>query len=229
VRVFVDTSALYALLDRADDMHLEAIATFQRLRRDADLVTHNYVHAECIALARRRLGAAAVLALIDQMLPLVETVWVGETTHRSALAAVRAGGGVPGLVDEVSFAVMRELGIEVAFAYDDQDFEKQGFRRPPGTADGGRGRLSETRASYDRSDEEPDLVGVAEIATRSGRPINTVQSWRRRHADFPAPAIRLATGPVWRWRVVRDWISRRIARRPGLLRGNIGASASLEG
>jgi predicted nucleic acid-binding protein len=220
VKVFVDTSALYALLDREDDRHLEASATLQQLRTGADLVTHNYVHAECLALVRRRLGAAATLALIDDLIPLVETIWVSEATHRAALAAVRAGRGVPGLVDEVSFAVMRDLGIEVAFAYD-QDFERKGFRQAPGPAGNGQPRLSESRAPYGGSEWEADLVGVAEIATRSGRPINTVQSWRRRRVDFPAPAARLATGPVWRWPVVRDWIQRRVARRPGLWRGKV--------
>jgi hypothetical protein len=79
----------------------------------------------------------------------------------------------------------------------------------------------------------PDLVGVAEVATRSGHPVNTVQSWRRRHADFPRPVTTLATGPVWAWDDVEHWIaSRSPARRPGLLRGQIrmaeNSDASIE-
>jgi len=58
-----------------------------------------------------------------------------------------------------------------------------------------------------------DLVGVAEIARRAGVAWGTVQSWRRRHPDFPAPAARLDMGPVWWWSDVARWTSRE--RRPG--------------
>jgi predicted nucleic acid-binding protein len=41
VTVFVDTSALFALLDRDADEHREAAAAFDRLLEDESLVTHN--------------------------------------------------------------------------------------------------------------------------------------------------------------------------------------------
>jgi hypothetical protein len=52
---------------------------------------------------------------------------------------------------------------------------------------------------------DADLVGVAEIAQRAGVAEATVHSWRRRHDDFPAPIVRLAAGPVWRWPDVEVW------------------------
>lgn len=52
-----------------------------------------------------------------------------------------------------------------------------------------------------------DLVSIAEIAARAGVARNTVQSWRRRHTDFPAPVVTLATGPVWRWSDVAAWVA----------------------
>jgi hypothetical protein len=59
-----------------------------------------------------------------------------------------------------------------------------------------------------------DLVGVAEIAQRTGVAVATVQSWRRRHPDdFPAPIVQLAAGPVWSWGSVAAWVT--IPRRPG--------------
>lgn len=57
------------------------------------------------------------------------------------------------------------------------------------------------------------LVGVAEIAERLGTTVNTVHSWRRRHADFPATVADLAMGPVWWLSDVDAWASRE--RRPG--------------
>jgi predicted nucleic acid-binding protein len=214
VRVFVDTSALLAILDEDDQHHREAAETFRALLASAELVTHNYVEVECLALARRRLGRGAVVQLTDNILPALTTIWVDESLHRAALAAQRAAGSSHSLVDQVSFEVMRREGIVTAFAFD-TDFEAQGFARPavPGRAEEG-GRLSEVRAPYQPGAAEPsDLVSVAEIATRAARPVNTIQSWRRRHSDFPEPVVFLATGPVWIWPVVERWIEAR--RSPG--------------
>lgn len=51
---FVDTSALYALMDAADPMHQRAGQTFRSIR-DQDVVTSNYVLLEASALVDRRL------------------------------------------------------------------------------------------------------------------------------------------------------------------------------
>jgi predicted nucleic acid-binding protein len=62
--VFVDTSALYALLDRDDRRHADAAAIWRRLAEEArPLTTHSYVLVEAFALVQRRLGPAAVRAL----------------------------------------------------------------------------------------------------------------------------------------------------------------------
>jgi hypothetical protein len=45
-----------------------------------------------------------------------------------------------------------------------------------------------------------DLVGVAEIAERPGVATSVVHDWRRRHADFPEPVLRLRL--VWTWNEV---------------------------
>lgn len=56
--------------------------------------------------------------------------------------------------------------------------------------------------------EPADLVGTPELAARAGVAEATVHSWRRRHADFPKPIVRLASGPVWDWREVAAWVAR---------------------
>jgi len=53
-----------------------------------------------------------------------------------------------------------------------------------------------------------DLVDLSEIAARHGTSVGTVQSWRHRHADFPAPLVTLRIGPVWDWAPVREWLAR---------------------
>ena len=207
--IFVDTSAVIAYLDAEDRRHAEANATFDWLRRADSLVTTNYVEVECLAVCQRRLGREAAGALIDELLPVLEMIWVTPQIHAVAVAAYRSGRNAASLVDEVSFAVMRSRGISEAFAYDD-DFDRAGFRRAaqPNAQD----RVHEEPAPYG-DDLASDLVSVTEIAARAGRPINTIQSWRRRHADFPAPMAQLGAGPIWSWPQIEGWLAAR-ARTP---------------
>lgn len=215
MRMFVDTSALYAVLDEDDPHHAEAASLLPTLLEVADLVTHNYIHLESQLLVRRRLGMVAAAALVDRLLPSMRTVWVDEGTHRAAVEAWRAGGGRVSLVDHVSFIVMRTLEIDRAFAYD-SDFESHGFQRPDPAPDREPRRVSETTMPFAPGGVgDPELVSVAEVAARAGRSANTIQSWRRRNADFPLPVAQLATGPVWMWPAVQRWIELRTRGRRG--------------
>lgn len=213
MKVFVDTSGLYALLDEDDAQHRAAADIFGRMPATTELVTHNYVLVEAIALVRRRLGPAAETRLIDEILPIVRIVWVDEATHRDAVATYRAAGRSASLVDHVSFAVLRNAAVNLAFAFD-ADFERRGIRRPSPPALPEARRVSESAAPYGAiTAGESELVSVAEVAARAGRSTNTVQSWRRRHRDFPAPVATLAAGPVWTWPDIAQWIDARSARR----------------
>ena len=210
--VFVDTSALFALLDDADLHHRSASIAFATLLETGELVTHNYIHTEAEQLVRRRLGAAAALDLSDVILPSIRTIWVDEATHRAAVEAWRVAGGGASLVDQTSFVVMRSAGITSALAFD-RDFDVRGFAFPRLDADSPPRRLSEAKAQYVSSSDLGSLVSVTEIAARSGRPVNTVQSWRRRHPDFPPARADLAAGPIWIWSDVEAWIDRRTVHR----------------
>lgn len=214
MNVFVDTSALIALLDEDDARHSEASATFRSLVATAELETHNYIHVEALAVASRRLGGEAAQRLTDALFPIMRTIWVNESIHRAALATLRTSVWTASLADHVSFEVMRQNGIEVCFAFD-PDFVAQGFRRAAAVPQGGEGRrVSETGVAYTGSaSPSADLVSVAEISARAGRPVNTIQSWRRRYRDFPAPVVQLAAGPIWSWGSVAEWISGRPVRR----------------
>jgi predicted nucleic acid-binding protein/predicted DNA-binding transcriptional regulator AlpA len=215
VSVFVDTSALLALLDEDEVHHRDAAAIFAALPPTTDLVTTSYVVVETIALVRRRLSAAEDRKLTDDLLPAIRVVWVDEAAHGTGMATYRAAARSASIVDHVSFAVMRSASINDAFAFDG-DFEQQGFFRLSPPADPAPRRLSEERASYVRSSAGGDeLVSVAEVAARAGRSRNTIQSWRRRHSDFPQPVAQLATGPVWLWPAVGQWIQARSRARNG--------------
>ena len=129
--VFVDTSALYALLDADDEQHARAAAALRALReRGVELVTHAYAVVETSALAQRRLPAGAQRALFEGLLAVVDVATVDPGLHAAAVAALLIAPSAPSLVDQVSFALMRERGIDSAFAFDD-DFAKAGFAVVP--------------------------------------------------------------------------------------------------
>jgi predicted nucleic acid-binding protein len=131
VTVFVDTSAMYALLDRNDKNHAPAAKAFTGPLEHDFLVTHNYVVVESAALVQRRLGPAALRSLFDDLLPAVELTWIDEHLHRAASAALIAGEkSSVSLVDWTSFEVMRDHGIHRVFAFDD-DFAQRGFELVP--------------------------------------------------------------------------------------------------
>jgi predicted nucleic acid-binding protein len=117
VSVVVDTSALFALLDRRDAHHASAVA-FWTDPDDEDLVTHAYVVIESVALVRSRLGAAAVEALVDDLLPAIRVEMVDRPLHEESLADLRRIAGGTSLVDRVTLAFAARHGIGRAFAYD---------------------------------------------------------------------------------------------------------------
>ena len=116
--VFVDTSALIALLDRADPRHEAVHSTFLDLA-DRELVTHGYVVAETLAVARRRFGVGGVIALLDDLLPVLAVLPVEPSLHASAQARYRASlPSGTSFVDHVSFGVMTQEAIDTLFALD---------------------------------------------------------------------------------------------------------------
>ena len=123
---FVDTSALYALLDEGDAHHAEASDALRRLV-GAELVTHPFVIVEAAALVGHRLPWPATERLLDGILAVVDVEPVDADLYAAAVAAYRQSESARiSLVDRASFALMRSLGIRRAFAYDDA-FVQEGF------------------------------------------------------------------------------------------------------
>lgn len=126
--IFLDTSAIYALADRADPRHVEAANRFEKLLASEEtLLTHNYVLVESLALLQHRLGRSAAVKL-DRSSSEFEILWVDRLLHEEAARRfARTPGRRVSFVDHVSFLVMKSRGIDTAFAFD-PDFEKEGFK-----------------------------------------------------------------------------------------------------
>lgn len=125
-RTFVDTSAIIGLLD-ADDPRQESVRDAFAAHAGDDLVTHGYVVAESIAVARRRFGVDGAIAVIDDVLPALELLQVDESVHATALARYRESlPAGTSFVDQVSLAVMANASIHTALVLD-SDFAAAGI------------------------------------------------------------------------------------------------------
>ena len=128
MNVFVDTSALLAVLDRSDERHPAA----RRIWTDAieanhTLVCHNYILVETSAVLARRIGMDAVRVFERDVVPVLRLVWISREVHEAAIGAhLAAGRRALSLVDCASFEVMRRTGLRTAFAFDPH-FEGSGF------------------------------------------------------------------------------------------------------
>lgn len=126
-RVLVDTSAVFALLDRSDTNHAVARETLEGLKkqRTKPLLT-NFIVAESHALLLSRLGAEIARRW------LMSNVWpierVSEEDESKATAIIgRYADKTFSYTDATSFAVMERLGLKTAFAFDPH-FRHYGFQ-----------------------------------------------------------------------------------------------------
>jgi predicted nucleic acid-binding protein len=132
MKIFIDTSAFYALLDRDDACHEEAKKAWTRiLSIENVLVTDNYILVETFALLQNRLGVRAVRAFQEDIVPIVNIEFVNLEIHRSGIAALLASSKRNlSLVDCISFEIMRSLGIKTVFGFD-AHFKEGGFQALP--------------------------------------------------------------------------------------------------
>jgi uncharacterized protein len=137
--ILVDTSALYAVVDRDDENHPAATTVWRSLlETDEPLLVTNYVVVETTALVQHRLGMGAVRALCGDILPALDVHWITADDHRHAQNALLATDRRKlSLVDCSSFHVMRSRLLRSAFAFDPH-FREQGFEVLPAAADPAR-------------------------------------------------------------------------------------------
>ena len=125
--IFLDTSAIYAWADAADANHATAVRRLQAIfDAGEDLLTHNYVLVESIALLQARLGLAAATKLAKDSTAFV-IEWVDDELHAAGVRELeKSKKRHVSLVDHISFLVMRRRRIATAFAFD-PDFASAGF------------------------------------------------------------------------------------------------------
>jgi predicted nucleic acid-binding protein len=132
MRIFVDTAALIAILNRDDKDHPAAKQTWHSLLDSGEgLVTSNYVLLETMAVVQRRLGVDAVRDFRADARPALEVLWVSQSVHDATeVSLLLSGRRDLSLVDCVSFELMRRHDIRTAFTFDPH-FREQGFKCLP--------------------------------------------------------------------------------------------------
>lgn len=130
--VFLDTSAVLAVLDTDEEHHKRASAAWERLiQSGAQIITSNYVVVETCALLQRRFGLEAVRTFCSDIEPMLRVEWVTQAQHGAArMALLTAARRKLSLVDCTSFQLMRELGVSRAFSFD-RHFRELGFEIIP--------------------------------------------------------------------------------------------------
>jgi predicted nucleic acid-binding protein len=128
MRVFADTSAFYAYLDKRDEHHSEAKQIFfSLLQSSSEIYTSNYAIVETISLVQRRLGFEAVKGFVDFIIPFLDVHFVDEELHLQGMETfLNEGKRNLSVVDCTSFVLMKQLELRKVFAFD-KHFEEQGF------------------------------------------------------------------------------------------------------
>jgi predicted nucleic acid-binding protein len=126
--VFLDTVGLIALWDKDDQWHAAAESAYQRIvaQRQSTLTTR-FILLECGNTAARRTFRSDVCALRRTLELREELIVPTEEDWLNAWAAYERGEAAEaGIVDHISFVVMRRLGLTQAFT-NDKHFQAAGF------------------------------------------------------------------------------------------------------
>ena len=126
--VFLDTAGLLANWDSSAERHSAARKTYQELlAQRRPVLTSTFVMLECGNSASRRPYRAAMARFREEMEAAQLLITPDERDWRAAWTAYARGeAGDAGIVDHVSFVIMRRLGIIDAFT-NDRHFKAAGF------------------------------------------------------------------------------------------------------
>jgi uncharacterized protein len=128
VRVFIDTSAIIAFMNKDDEFYKDSYDIFSKLLQErAKIISSNYILLETMVILKNRTGIEAVKIFKNDILPVIKTCWVDEDVHNFCVnTQIAADRKKLSLVDYTSFEIMRRLNIRQAFTFDSH-FKDMGF------------------------------------------------------------------------------------------------------
>ena len=133
-KLFIDTSAFYALEDYSDKFHLPAITFWEEKAKECSLFTSNYVYVETLLLLKSRLSQykAERFGKLIQSSKRLEILRITEFDDREAwkIFTKYSDQGFS-YVDCTSFFLMKKFSIKNAFTIDSH-FRQMSFLIHPG-------------------------------------------------------------------------------------------------
>jgi predicted nucleic acid-binding protein len=125
---FLDTVGLIALWDARDQWHSAALTAFNNLRSQRiRLFTSDLILMECANATSRTNLRQSLVALRDELLDAGGVFFPDDQDITGAWEAFRHGSkGQPGVVDNVSFILMRRFHIKAVLS-NDIHFKAAGF------------------------------------------------------------------------------------------------------
>ena len=130
-KIFVDTSAFYALEDISDDNHKNAIEVRDEIKnKKIKLITSNFVIDEILTLLRIKLGhdIAVKFGKNIQKSKIIDVIHVtGEIEKLAWGTFVKYQDKDFSFTDCTSFEIMRKYRINRGFTFDNH-FKKFGFK-----------------------------------------------------------------------------------------------------
>jgi predicted nucleic acid-binding protein len=133
--IFIDTSAFYASFDPEDENYQTSAGFFNEIKENSGyrLFTTNLVFYETVTLIRSRIGIAESIRFGQNLRQSNEFHAIFVDQAREAKAFELFTGHTDknySFVDCASFVIMKELGIQKAFAFD-KHFKQFGFEQIP--------------------------------------------------------------------------------------------------
>ena len=119
-RIFVDTSAWYAIIDKNDQDHAAALGKIRIL--DRPLLTSNYIFDETLTLLKSRLGSPIAIQFGQKLWnqEVSALLRITEEDEEKAWTIFRQYEDKGfSFTDCTSFALMERLDIKTVFAFDD--------------------------------------------------------------------------------------------------------------
>ena len=118
--VAVDTSALYALVDRRDRWHRQAAEYYERVCEQEELLITDHILAEAWYLLRSHLDTKSAMSFWDWVIegPITVAGVSFEILERARNIAHRYQDSGFSFVDCTTMATMESLGLKQVFTFD---------------------------------------------------------------------------------------------------------------
>ncbi len=128
MKIFIDTSALYAMYNISDPLHEKSIVSLDNIPDEAELITSSNVVGETISLLSMRLSKNDALSFYNEVLFGIETVIVDLEIFNDAIALFKKiKSKNVSFVDCTSFVICKNQKIDFVFTFD-KHFGKQGIK-----------------------------------------------------------------------------------------------------